>query len=139
MPVGIDERRGLLRHGDAAAAAFLQAFERADERRHQIRVELGAAAAPHLLEALPTSQAHPVWPAARHRVVSVDEAHGPRDDGDGRAGQTIGVAVAVEALMMMAHRRGQLPVEEGPHDLGADARVLAHELPPVSYTHLTLP
>ena len=45
------------------------------------------------------------------------------------AGQAVGVALAVEALVVVAHAGHELFVEQRPHDLGADAGVLADELP----------
>ncbi len=48
---------------------------------------------------------------------------------DGLAGEAVGVAAAVEALVMVAHAGDELLVEERAHDLGADAGVLAYELP----------
>ena len=71
----------------------------------------------------------PIGPLAGHGVVAVDDAQGPAEERDRLAGQAVGVALAVEALVMVAHARDELLVEERPHDLGADAGVLAHELP----------
>ena len=71
----------------------------------------------------------PVWPPEAHGVVGVDDAHGTRHERDGFAGETIRVARAVPALVMVAHAGNEGLVEERADDIGAEDGVLAHELP----------
>ena len=110
-------------------AAPPQASQRAQEGGDHLGIELRADAAPQLGQALAVAERRPVGPPARHGVVAVDHAHGAGDQRDLVAGQAVGVAAAVEALVVVAHAGHQLLVEQRPHDLGADAGVLAHELP----------
>ena len=70
---GVDQCRGLRGDGGAAAAPVRQALEGAHEHVHELRVELRAAAAAQLLEALCGSEPRPVRAAARHGVVGVDD------------------------------------------------------------------
>ena len=45
------------------------------------------------------------------------------------AGQAVGIAVAVPALVVVAHAGDERLVEQRPDDLGAEDGVLAHQLP----------
>ena len=45
------------------------------------------------------------------------------------AGEPVRIAVAVVALVMVTHAEHELLGEERPDDVGAEDRVLAHELP----------
>ena len=86
-------------------------------------------AAPQLLEAGVGVERLAVGPLERHRVVGVDHAHGARDQGDLLAAQAVRVAVAVPALVVMAHAQDELLLEQRADDVGAEHRVLAHEVP----------
>ncbi len=126
---GIDELgrlRGKLEHARPLA---LEALQGAAEGRNQGGVELRAAAALKLSEALAVAQRRAVGTLAGHRVIAVDDAHRAGDERDLLAGEAVGVAATVEALVVVAHAGDELLVEERAHDLGADAGVLAHELP----------
>ncbi len=129
MGLGVDERRGLLSERGDARAPPAQPAQHAQECLDHLGVELRADAAPQLGEALLVAERRPVGPPARHGVVAVDHAHGTGDQRDLVAGEAVGVAAAVEALVVVAHAGHELLVEQGSHDLGADARVLADELP----------
>ena len=65
-----------------------------------------------------------------HRLVGVADEHDPRGERDRLAGQLVGVALAVHALVGRAHDRGDaLERRRGLQDALADDRVAAHELP----------
>ena len=106
-----------------------QVVEDADERLDQLRVELRAAAAAQLRDALLVRERRPVHAARRHGVVGVDQAEQPGDERDLLAGQAVGVAAAVVALVMVAHAGHVLVVQQRLDDLGADGRVLLHQRP----------
>ena len=71
-----------------------------------------------------------VGPRGDHRVVGVageDDARGDRDRG---AGEAVGVAAAVPALVLVAHDRREVPELRGaPQDPLADHGVLGHHAP----------
>ena len=126
----IDQRRGLRgERVDARRAAAAGAAAPCRKAATIVGVELRAGAASQLGQALAVGQRAPVGPLAGHGVVAVDHAHGAGDRAGCLAGQAVGVAPAVEALVVVAHPGHELLVEQGAHDLGADAGVLAHELP----------
>ena len=106
-----------------------QTFQGAFEGDDHVRVELRAGAASQLGQALAIAQRASIGPLAGHGVVAVHHAHRPGDQRDRLAGQAVGVALSVETFVVVAHPRHELVVEQGAHDLGADAGVLAHELP----------
>ncbi len=75
---------------------------------------------------------HPraVGAVLRHRVVGVADGDDPRAERDLLAGERVGVARAVPALVAGAdHRRDRREARRGGDDALADQRVAAHELP----------
>ena len=101
----------------------------AHERVDHPGVELRAAALLKLPQALLVGAGAPVDPARRHRVVGVDHAEKPRHLGDLVARETVRVAAAVIALVMVAHAGHVSVVEKSLDDLGADGRMLLHQRP----------
>ena len=126
---GIDQAGRLPGKPGDQRSSLLQTLQRPQEGGHDFGVELRAGAAPQLGEALAVAQGAPIGPLARHGVVAVDHAHGARHQGDLDAAQAVGVPAAVEALVVVTHAGDELFVEQRAHDLGADAGVLANELP----------
>ena len=121
----------------AASAAIFAAVRRRsarssehlEERVGEVGVELLAAAAAQLVDALVGGQRVAIRTLERHRVVGVDDAHGAGDERDARALELVGVALAVPALVVVAHAEDEVLVEQRVDDLGAEHRVLAHRLP----------
>ena len=70
----------------------------------------------------------PVRTARRHRVEGVRHRNYPRTKRDLVAGEPVGIAGAVEALVVMAHHRGDLGVAEIAHHRGTVNRMLLDDL-----------
>ena len=104
-------------------------LEDVEERVDHLGVELAAAAALELRQALRVGERGLVGAAARHGVVGVDHGHGAGQGRDGVAGEAVGVAVAVVALVVVPHGEHEVLGEERADDVGAHHRVLAHLLP----------
>ena len=100
-----------------------------EERVDHLGIELAAAAALQFRQALGVGERLLVGAAARHGVVGVDHGHGAGHGGDGLAGEAVGVAVAVVALVMVPHGEHEVLGEEGADDVGAHDGVLAHLVP----------
>ena len=126
---GIDQGRGPGGEPVDLSAPPPQAAQSLEERRHHVRVELRAGEPAQLSQALPVAERAPVRPFAGHRVVAVHHAEHARDLGDVHAGEAVRVPAAVEVLVVVPHAGHELVAEERPRDLGADAGVLADELP----------
>ena len=126
---GVDETRGINRQTQRLPAVHLETPEGLQEGAHHRGVELLARAAQQLGAALAGGERRPVRTFVGHGVVGVDYAERPRHDGDLVSGQPVRVTVAVEAFVMVTDARHEVVVEQRRHDLGADRRVLAHELP----------
>ena len=99
------------------------------EGRRHLRVELLAGATAQLRAALGIGEGRAVGTLVRHGVVGVDDAQRPRQDRGLDSGKAVRVAAAVVAFVMMTNAGHEIVVEQRRHDLGADRRVLAHELP----------
>ena len=125
----VDARRRLLGHGQRLGVTAAEAGQDAQEGGGDLGVELRAGAGLELGPRLGVGEGLPVGPAERHGVVRVHDAHGAGDLGDRVPGKVVRVAVAAEALVVVAHARHELLGEERPDDVGAEDRVLAHEVP----------
>ena len=125
----VDQRGRPRRQAVHLGAAAPQAPQRPEERLHHARVELRPRAPSQLRQALAVGQRAPVRALAGHGVVAVHHAQRARDLGDRVAGQPVRVAAPVAVLVVVADAGHELVVEQRLRDLGADARVLAHELP----------
>ena len=106
-----------------------QVLQYAQEGADHLRIELHPSAAPQFGEAATVAQGWSIGPLTGHGVVTVDHAHGAGKQRDRLAGQAVGVALAVEALVVVAHALNELCVKQRTHDLGADAGMLTNELP----------
>jgi len=94
--------------------------ERAEERVHDMWGELRPAAIAHLLRRLLARQRAVVRAVCRHRVPRVGETHDARLDGNVVAGEPIGIALAVPALVVVADERYRLAqAAELADDVGA--------------------
>ncbi len=76
-----------------------------DERIHDDRVELAAGAALQLGQRVVERERAPVGPRAGHRLQRVAGGDDPRAERDLVAGEAVGVALAVPALVAGAHER----------------------------------
>jgi len=103
--------------------------EHLEEHVDHLRIELRAAAAPQLRQALGVGERGLVRTPARHGVVGVDDRHRPGEGGDLVAGQAVRVPGAVVSLVVVADGEDEIRGEEGPDDVGAHRGVLAHLVP----------
>ena len=117
--------------GDLAGAGVQRGEigEHAPEGVDQARVELLPAAALELGQAVGVGHGAAVGTPRRHGVVGVDDAHHLGEGRDVVAGEAVGVAGAVPAFVMVAHGGHELGCEQRADDVGAEAGMLAHELP----------
>ena len=88
-----------------------------------------AAAALQLRQALRVGERGLVGAPARHGVVGVHDGHGASQRRDRLAGEAVRVAVAVVALVVVAHGEHEVRGEERADDVGAHHGVLAHLVP----------
>src|ERR1700730_6412991 len=72
-----------------------------DEEVQQVRVEMSAPAGPHIREGGIPGKCGPVDPVAREGVVHVGDGGDPTLGGGVLAGQAVGVAAAVPALVVV--------------------------------------
>ena len=114
MLVDVDPRGGHARRSPARLVQRGELGEHASEGLDEARVELAPAAALELEQAVRVGHGAAVRTPRRHRVVGVDDAHGLGEGRNGVAGEPVRVAVAVPALMVMAHGGHELGREQGP-------------------------
>src|SRR5262249_27700358 len=111
-----DRPRGL--RSDRGDAASTEAFdlELVGEGVDDLGVELGAGAALELLDRLVGRDAPPVDALGGHGVESIRDEDDPGAERDALAGEAVGVAAAVPALVMVEHPVGD----------GVDAQAFEH-------------
>ena len=136
--VGVDARRRLLGNLVGPQAARLEVVEYLEKDVGDRGVELQTAAAPQLLETGVGVERLAVGPLERHRVVGVDHAQRSRREGDLLAAQTVGVTGAVPALVVVTHAEDQVLLEQRADDVGAEHRMLAHQVPLLGVQHAGL-
>ncbi len=127
--LGVDARRRVAGDARGEGAVLVDALDHAQERIDHVGVELAAAAALELVEAVLVSQGLAVRPAERHGIVGVGDAHRARDLGDRLTGEAVGVALARPAFVVVADAGDQRVVEERADDVGAEDGMLAHQFP----------
>ena len=59
----------------------------------------------------------PIAPERHHRIAGIGDGENPRDRGNGLAGQAVGIALAVEPLVMTSDARAEI---RQPGDVGDD-------------------
>ena len=120
-------RRDRLRRGLAGRPL---AVEHANQRGDGRRAELRAGMALDLDARLLGRQRTAVGAIGRHRVPGVADEADPARERDRLAGEAVGIAAAVPALVLGAHGGGEVRERaDRADDLGADRRVLAHDVP----------
>jgi hypothetical protein len=103
---------------------------RPDERGDDARVELRAGAAHELGDRVIVRHGRAVRAVRGHRVVGVAGEDDAAAERDLLAGEPVGVAGAVEALVLVADdARHAAHAGDGAQDALADDRVLAHDVP----------
>src|SRR5687767_6519312 len=113
-----------------ARAQLAIAVEAAQERLNDLRVELRAGALAQLAKGVAVRHGLAVRAVARHRVVRVAGEDDPAAHRNGVAGQAVGVAAAVPALVLVAHDPRYAPESrDRPEDALADDRMLLHQDP----------
>ena len=100
------------------------------ERRDTARAELGGGGAAKLGERLVERPGRAVDAGRQHRVERVGDVDDPRAERDLLALQAVGIAGAVEALVVVADRRNGVAEEAEPvDDAGALVGVALHQRP----------
>ena len=114
----------------AGVVADLGGLQDVEQRRGDGGVELGAGAAAQLVEGDLARERAAVGAVAVERVPGVAGEDDARRERDRVADEPVRVAVAVPALVLVAHGAGDgLQAGDGREDALADHRVLAHEHP----------
>src|SRR5712692_300903 len=107
-----------------------QTTQRLEEDLHQLRVELGAAAALQFGKCLFGPAGLLVGAVGSNRVVGVRDGEDARAQRDVAAGEAIGAARRVEEFVVVLHHLPDLSdAEERVEDLGAKVHVGLHRLP----------
>ena len=104
-------------------------LDEANERLHELRIELRPGTAAELGDRLLGSARGVVWTRRDHRVVRVADGDDPRAERNVAAGGSVGIPRAVPVLVARADERrdrrdGRLVAEDARADLG----VAPHEL-----------